>query len=194
MYIWVVCDISYESCPIWMGHVPYEWVMSHMNESCPIWMRHVPFWGVQTKWNWQARRESTYSGTMSKGGGFRVMSQIHLSHVLYIRVMSHMNESWGFRVMSQIHLSHVLYIRVMSHMNESCPIDMRHVPYVWVIAHIYLSRVLYIRVMSNMKESSHMNELCPNLTQRNWQARRRSLHSATISKGGRIWAIPPRMR
>jgi len=25
-----------ESCPIWMSHVPYEWVMSHMNESCHV--------------------------------------------------------------------------------------------------------------------------------------------------------------
>ena len=30
-----------ESRPIWMSHVPYEWVMSHMNESCPMWMSHV---------------------------------------------------------------------------------------------------------------------------------------------------------
>jgi len=27
-----------ESCPIWMSHVLYEWVMSRMNESCHIWM------------------------------------------------------------------------------------------------------------------------------------------------------------
>jgi len=29
------------SCPIWMSHVPYEWVLFHMNESCPILMSHV---------------------------------------------------------------------------------------------------------------------------------------------------------
>ena len=28
-----------KSCPIWMSHVPYEWVTSHMNE-CPICMSH----------------------------------------------------------------------------------------------------------------------------------------------------------
>ena len=43
-----------ESCHIWMSHVTYEWVMSHMNESrhiwmvqwnesCHIWMSHVPY-------------------------------------------------------------------------------------------------------------------------------------------------------
>ena len=47
-----------ESCPIWMSHVPYEWVIYlslpivcttsdaarvifHINESCPTWMSHV---------------------------------------------------------------------------------------------------------------------------------------------------------
>ena len=39
-----VCDSTYdESCHIWMSHVTYEWVMSHMNESCHIWMSHVTY-------------------------------------------------------------------------------------------------------------------------------------------------------
>jgi len=32
-----------ESCPIWVSHVPYEWVMSHTNEACHTWMNHVPY-------------------------------------------------------------------------------------------------------------------------------------------------------
>jgi len=36
-----------ESCHIWMGHVTYEWVMSHMKESCHLWMSHVTYeWGT----------------------------------------------------------------------------------------------------------------------------------------------------
>jgi len=31
-----------ESCHIWMSHVTYEWVMSHMNESCHT--QHVRRW------------------------------------------------------------------------------------------------------------------------------------------------------
>jgi len=32
-----------ESCHIWMRHVTYEWVMSHMNEACHIWMNHTTY-------------------------------------------------------------------------------------------------------------------------------------------------------
>jgi len=36
VYIWQA-----KSCRIWMCHVTYKWVMSHMNESRHIWMSHV---------------------------------------------------------------------------------------------------------------------------------------------------------
>jgi len=36
---------------LWMSHVPYEWVMSHMNESWPIWMSHVPYEWVMAHMN-----------------------------------------------------------------------------------------------------------------------------------------------
>ena len=62
-----------ESCHIWMSHVTYEWVMSHMNESCHIWTSHVPFEWVMSQMN-----ESCHIWT---------------SHVTYEWVMSHMNES-----------------------------------------------------------------------------------------------------
>jgi len=32
-----------DSCHIWMSHITYEWVMSHMNKSCEIWMSHVTY-------------------------------------------------------------------------------------------------------------------------------------------------------
>ena len=40
-----------ESRPIWMSHVPYEWVTLQMNESRDIWTSHVDVW---TWWwhNW----------------------------------------------------------------------------------------------------------------------------------------------
>jgi len=84
------------SCPIWMSHVPYEWVMFHMNESCPIWIRHVP-----------------YELGMSH---MNEACPIWIRHVPYELGMSHMNES------CPIWMSHVPYEWVMSHMNESCPI------------------------------------------------------------------------
>ena len=52
-YEWVMSHMN-ESCPIWMGHVPYEWVMSHMNGSCPIQMSHVPSEWVMSHLLWIA--------------------------------------------------------------------------------------------------------------------------------------------
>ena len=40
-----------ESCHIWMSHVTYERVMSHMNESCHIWMSHVKYESVMSHMN-----------------------------------------------------------------------------------------------------------------------------------------------
>jgi len=32
-----------ELCLVWMSHVAYEWVMSHMDELCLVWMSHVAY-------------------------------------------------------------------------------------------------------------------------------------------------------
>jgi len=40
-----------EACPIWMSHVPYERVMSHMNESFSIWTSHAPYERVMSHMN-----------------------------------------------------------------------------------------------------------------------------------------------
>jgi len=64
---WAISHI--ESCHIWMSHVTYKWVMSHMNESCHIQMSHVTYeWVMST----------CYSG---------------MSHFTYEWVMSHVNEA-----------------------------------------------------------------------------------------------------
>jgi len=96
IYIWVVSDISYESCPIWMSHVPYERGMSHMNEACPIWIRHVPYeWGMSH---------------MNEAG------PIWMRHVPYQWGLSHINEA------CPIWMRHVPYEWGMSHMNQTCTI------------------------------------------------------------------------
>jgi len=44
-----LCCGTNESCPIWMSHVTYEWVTSHMDEVTAglpyvaVWMSHVPY-------------------------------------------------------------------------------------------------------------------------------------------------------
>jgi len=50
---WLICVMSHidistvlfldDPCYIWMSHVTYEWVVSHMNESCHMWMSRVTF-------------------------------------------------------------------------------------------------------------------------------------------------------
>jgi len=90
-----------ESCPIWMSHVPYEWVMSHMNDiecypiSCDImthetWLIHMGYWIVH------------------------IEGPLHMNEIKYMGL----DLEW---------MSHVPYERVMSHMNESCRIWTSHV-------------------------------------------------------------------
>jgi len=131
-YEWVLSHMN-ESCHIWMNHVQYEWVMSHMNESYHAWMSHVPY---TREWS-----------TNPKG----------VAIVTYEQVMSHMNES--------------CHIWVMSHINDSCCIWMGHVPCescpIWVMSHTHLQRstnlqrvasVTHERVMSHM---SHVTMIEP---------------------------------
>jgi len=77
---------------IWMSHITYEWVMSHMDESCHIWMSYVT-----CEFGMLRRNESCH---------------IWMSHVTYEWVMSHLNESYHTYewVVSHIWMSHVTSI------------------------------------------------------------------------------------
>jgi len=87
------------SCHIWMSHVTYGWVMSHMNESCHVWMSHVKYGWVMSRMN-----ESCH---------------VWISHVTYGWVMSRLNES------CHVWISHVTYGWVIWHINEPCHIWIR---------------------------------------------------------------------
>jgi len=143
-----------ESCHIWMSHVTYEWIMSHMNESCHTWMSHVTY-----EWVMPHINEPCHAW---------------MSHVTYEWVMSHMNES------CHTWMSHMTYEWVMPHMNESCHTWMSHVTYRRVMSHIvtdinklqdwckqrdsamcdmthsHTSHVTYEWAMSHIHESYHM--------------------------------------
>jgi len=56
----------YESCHIWMSHVTYEWVMSHMNKSCHIWMSHVTYDISVNNHIWYVCKQGGYQGRTNK--------------------------------------------------------------------------------------------------------------------------------
>jgi len=120
-----------ESCYIWMSHVSYEWVMSHMSH-----VTHAE--GLQ----WCG----TPSCTMSHVTYEWVMSHMNeschiwMSHVPYEGVMSHTQRAcngmghlpaqWVVCRMNESCLIWMIYVSyewVMSRMNESCPLSMSHV-------------------------------------------------------------------
>jgi len=159
-----------ESCHIWMSHVTYEWVMSHMNESCLIWVSHVTYEWVMSHMN-----ESCL---------------IWMSHVSYEWVMSHMNEScliWMCQVtvnescptyMSTIFMHvPVVCAPVKSHMSQvSCEWIISqwtsHVPRICQqIRGTWLVRVCqqyscmclcFVHLLCHTWGLSHMNESCHN--------------------------------
>ena len=82
-----------EYSTVWMSHVAYGWIMSHMNESCHAWMSHVT----------------------------RVMSSMNEScHTIRVTSRTSMCDEWGWYESCHIWMSHVAYEWVMSNMNESC--------------------------------------------------------------------------
>jgi len=192
------------SCHIWISHVTYEYVVSHMNESCH---RQMP-WASKCRWqshiNASCHRRHAWMG-----------------HVTYASVMSHMNMSrmnhschiWICRVtyewvMSQTNVLGVevqmtiTYKCVMSQtsrMNESCHVCISHVTYEYVTyeqsCHIWICRVTYEWVMSHMNDLGvevqnsfvcsinkwrlHMNESC-----HRWPS-----HMSESSHRWRTWAL-----
>jgi len=108
-----ICDMGMTHSYIWMSHVTYEWVMSHMNETCHIWMLRVHCWSY--------------------------VPLYICSHYLYVPIISMFPLSIDLQKMcvtchnsficdrAYIWMSHVTYEWVMSHMNETCYIWMKRV-------------------------------------------------------------------
>jgi len=143
-----------ESCHIWMSHVTYGRVMSHIHESCHacmhmnlsdeschIWMSHDT-----CKFHNHSNSERLVTRMSASCHTYEwAMSHIWMSHVknmnwschVYEWVMSHMNELFDTWT------SPVTYMWFMSHMHESCHIYMSHVTYKWVMSRIHESFHIY---------------------------------------------------
>jgi len=135
---------------IWMRHVMYKWVMSHIDESCHIWMSLVTHWCVMshirishvTKTN-----ESRHTHELVMSRTRHVNEWYHACHT-WMSHITHMNESCH------------TYERVTSHTRTSLMQDtyMSHVTrgrvksLIDFISHIQMSHA------TRMNESHHSNE------------------------------------
>jgi len=171
-----------ESCHIWMSHVTYkwvmshimsihwwrwpspsrshvthDWVMSHMNESCHTWMSHVTYEWVKTHTN-ESRHIWMSHVT------YHCVNLQWMSHNIYQWVTSGIMtvEFWLFLSLSGSHGTHEW---VMSRMDESYPLWMSHITYEWVTSHIneschrwscHVSKRHYLHTMSLLTSSCHI--------------------------------------
>jgi len=125
------------SCHMWMRHVAYTWVMSHVNESmsrvnetCHVW--------ISTPTRRKARLLFT-------------LRHMWMRHV-----------TCGCLCWSRVKESCHMCRWVISHVNETCNRWMSRVTYKWVMSHVYesfhvwMSQVAWEWVMSHVNESCHM--------------------------------------
>jgi len=137
------------ACHIWMCHVTYGGVISHVNLSCHIWAGNIT-----CEWVTSHMNESRHTW---------------MSHVTYDTDMARMNESchtyeW---VVSHVRMSHVTSLHiwagdftcewVTSHMKQICRVWMSHVTRMNESCHTYICNV-WIGHVIYMNESCHTNE------------------------------------
>ena len=113
-HFWFMPHLLTESCPIWMSHVPYEWVMSYMNESCPMCTSHVSSAPLFARL--RCSGTSIYAGDTT-----------HFTYVMWQKTrdslicdMTHSCVTW------LIHMGHGSFIWDMIHSCVTCLIRMGH--------------------------------------------------------------------
>jgi len=124
-----------ESCHVWMSHVTYDWVTSHMNESCHIWMARIS----------SAHLMSCQCVTPHVNESCHVP----MSHVpfMYPRVISHFFNVW--------HDSSLIVKRDL-HKNESCHISI----YQRVTPPFFWSQLAFELGCVTVMVSAVLGELC----------------------------------
>jgi len=153
-YEWIMSIISMdmnESCPIWMSHVPYEWVMLHMNESCPIWMRHVAYGSCPSYQSVICRMYKCVMAHISMSHGTRMNESCPSYQSVicptYEWVMTHLSMSHGTRLdescPSYQWVICLMYEWVMTHISMHAIRAVTHL-YLWVTARTEISHVQQI--------------------------------------------------
>ena len=205
-----------KSYPIWMSHVPYEWVMSHINASCHIWIWLKTL--LLLVHDVHHQRVVSMSWVMSH---VNESCPIWTSHVPYECVMSHMNDPcihmghdsfiWDIRCIFGTWLKTLLLLVQDIFTTGSwraswytSRIDMSHLKYTWAMSH--LNKVMPMSHMNqsrhtwtsianesclHMNEScewvtSHVNELCERATKHTNLSRLRINQSCLYTNESRL--------
>jgi len=147
---WLMPD-TIKPCQLWMHHVTYECVMSHVDES------YLAYERVMFHLEMSHVTHIQYGWAMSVTNASRHLGVCHVTHE---RVVSRI---WKSRVslMNESCRKHV-----MSHLDEPCQLRMHHVTHECVMSHMDESYLAYERVafhlwMSHVTHAmSHLDEPC----------------------------------
>jgi len=161
-YVVWICRFMHMSFDMWLHHVTYEGVMSHMNASCHTWVRRVTYDHVRLL---HVPCENVVSHVIAschiwmrhiwiRHVTYEVACSMSICCFTYDCIMSHMNAS------CHIWMRHDTHECVVSRMSATCHIRLLHVPCGYVFSHVIASRRVWMRHVIYECVIPHMNASC----------------------------------